>query len=157
MITANELRVGNTYMYVRPLSGHGENHHEVTIDENLMGQIFGDTIEFTLNDYEPIDLDYLQLELFGFKRTGNLANNGQPILYENGFYILQQRSNGWLLMDNDFKSLNSFKYMHELQLFHFSITGFEISKIARLITNLKLTEVSILPDGSHGIGFDIID
>lgn len=143
-ILASELRVGNTYN-----RKHGKGWTETTIDENIIVSIFHPEGNYSLQDFEPIELKSSVLKNYGFiykkiKGISSLKND----IYEadpegdTRYWDLRVPSPNKQVEGLSTFTLVKFgddditwssqrlrvklNYLHQLQLLYFSLTGQEL-------------------------------
>lgn len=134
MIKANEIRIGNIYN-----RKHGKGWTETVIDEMIMAEIFGQSMEYALDDFEPIQFTEDYFKQFGFVLEYELPNGKNAV-----FADFEHRTKDYRIYLSDFKKHNSihfdagnnwfpelveFQYVHELQNIYHSLTGKELSII----------------------------
>lgn len=116
MIIANELRIGN--LYIRK---HGKGHTETKIDEVLLAEIFGQTMEYSLNEFDPIPLTEKWLVDFGFTEKNAIFT-----IDDWCFYIEKHDGNWCLIMIKDNFFIKMIKYVHELQNIYSALKDSEL-------------------------------
>lgn len=127
MIKSNELRICNVYN-----RKHGKGWTETIIDEMLMAEIFGQSMEYALDDFEPIPLTeewFLRLgftfktEELGVKFYETQVGIDFLCFSKNGHWNINSGKSHWY-MDRNFQSP---KYVHQLQNLYYDLTGVELS------------------------------
>lgn len=120
MIKANEIRIGN--IYNRKV---GKGITPIIIDEMIMAEIFGQSLEYSLNDLEPIKLTKEELKAMGFEEyphNHDFAKDGIYISHitSDESYQLEFTSPliEWMVID--------LKFVHQLQNIYFTLTGKEL-------------------------------
>lgn len=119
MIKANEIRIGNLYN-----RKHGKGCTETVIDEMILAEIFGQSLEYSLNIFEPIPLTVSELRKFGFDE------------YEGFEFIKDGISLHFITTDDNFQfeftcpelewKILDVKFVHQLQNLYFNLTGKEL-------------------------------
>lgn len=118
MIQAKDLRVGLWFN-----RKHGKGWSWIILDEDIIRSIFSDSLEYALNDFEPIPLTSEILLMAGFTKSKQ-----HSLDY---FYDVGNGKAFCFRLNMPFKHNNSWypekKYLHELQNLLYTITGCELN------------------------------
>lgn len=119
MIQANEIRYGNFYN-----RKHGKGWTETKIDGDILSKIFGQSLEYALNDFEPIPVTSEVLlacgcELSPDKEHYFLKHHGFCLLFDGEDWCLKMRADDPCL-------ILYFKYLHQFQNVYLDLTKTEL-------------------------------
>jgi hypothetical protein len=125
MIKANELVVGHIFM-----RKHGKGHTWTVIDERIVGIVFSKSLEYALNDFEPIPLTAETLKGCGFIARPGSGTLMLTIAYEDSDYpcTLQRTGDGVQICRSGIGAITAhIEYLHQLQNLFFALTGQELN------------------------------
>jgi hypothetical protein len=134
MIQARDLIVGNIFN-----RKHGKGWTWTVIDEGIIRSVFSESLEYALDDFEPIPLTPEILERCGFSQDGfyqygidasSSLSTSKRRLYFGGDYLYLEEEDKNLNRDlitiwN--KDLMKVFYLHQLQNLYFTLTGKELN------------------------------
>lgn len=126
VIKANELRIGN--VFTRELkSTHGLEYDDITITPEIMGKIFGNDLEYALNDLFGIELTEEWLLKFGMikQESGHYKHSGM-ILFSpiERTVSLEYTHDSFYFMVCISQIIN---HVHQFQNLYFALTGTELT------------------------------